>query len=73
MSIILLNLLVGPPMFRLALLRVGEAKAGGKALPVGGKAQPAHSHGGGPRDGIMIAAALVDEEALAIDKSDRQE
>ena len=28
MSIILLNLLVGPPMFRYALFRVGEAKSG---------------------------------------------
>ena len=33
MSIILLNLLVGPPMFRHALIRVGEAK-----MPAGGKA-----------------------------------
>ncbi|KXZ41589.1 hypothetical protein GPECTOR_377g173 [Gonium pectorale] len=34
MAIILLNLLVGPPLFRLALVRVGEAKALG--LPIKG-------------------------------------
>lgn len=73
MSIILLNLLVGPPLFRLALLRVGEAKASsiGGLLPVkagpGGAAGHGHGHmghkesggGGGARgDGAGTAAEL---------------
>ncbi len=74
MSIILLNLLVGPPLFRLALLRVGEAKATsiGGLLPVkagpSGAAGHGHGHlghkesgggGGGARgDGAGGAAEL---------------
>lgn len=34
MAIILLNLLVGPPLFRQALVRVGEARAALGLLPV---------------------------------------
>lgn len=55
MSIILLNLLVGPPMFRHALVRVGEAKnilgkgagaAGTAALMLGLQSNAhAHAHG----------------------------
>lgn len=33
MSIILLNLLLGPSLFRAALIRVGEAKGQGLTLP----------------------------------------
>ena len=53
MSIILINLLIGPPLFRLALFRVGETNKGGPLLAattgIGG-ISGAHreSSGGGP-------------------------
>ena len=51
MSIILINLLIGPPLFRIALVRVGETNKAGPLLPtttaVAGERTRRESTGGG--------------------------
>ncbi|GAX78910.1 hypothetical protein CEUSTIGMA_g6349.t1 [Chlamydomonas eustigma] len=49
MSIILINLLIGPPLFRLALVKIGETKASGPLIMhVGPGSSRRDSSGGGP-------------------------
>ncbi|KAG2502194.1 hypothetical protein HYH03_000681 [Edaphochlamys debaryana] len=64
MAIILLNLLVGPPLFRFALVRVGEARALG--LPIKGPGAGAGALGaglGGKENGGVGGSGGVQAEA----------
>lgn len=63
-AIILINLLVGPPLFRWSLIRVGEARVAANK-DIGGIGT--RSHGGTAMNTVLAVAKSLDLDQLAID------